>query len=290
MTPYLLVAASCFSCYSYSDTKVVYGTTGNAAADANAWVMSQVLPQQAGLQVSNVFYRYTTVKDPNDPMVVSVQNEDAMGPGYIFREVDDWSGKPGNTINKLVATGGIDISRWGPGSISVEGFGTVQDASVVYSYSYDPCFDPQSSPECPGYIDPYVVQNVFEYKDPLDDEFIKDALDNEVELKDDEAEEEERLQAEKEASKEQRLEVALGAVNAALMTAQAVAAADKLIAMNNHIQNYQAVEMRGGQYKEEASMTDTKLPENRKGLRVGLAQQLLHEEMVQSQYQRGDKK
>jgi hypothetical protein len=74
------------------------------------------------------------------------------------------------------------------------------------------------------------------------------------------------------------------------MTAQAVAAADKLIAMNNHIQNYQAVEMRGGQYKEEASMTDTKLPENRKGLRVGLAQQILHEEMVQSQYQRGDKK
>ena len=49
--------------------------------------MSQILPQQAGLQVNNVFYRYTTIKDEEDEMVVYVQNENAQGDGYIFREI-----------------------------------------------------------------------------------------------------------------------------------------------------------------------------------------------------------
>jgi hypothetical protein len=290
MIPYLLVAASCYSFYCYSSTETVYGTTGNAASDAYTWAMTQILPQQAGLQVSNVFYRYTAVKDPSADMTVAIQNENLRGSGYTFREVDDWSGKPGTTINKLVPTGGIDISYWGQGSIDVTGEGSVENASVIYSYSYEPCFDPQSSPECPGYVDPFVVQEVFEYKDPLDDELIQSELDREVVLNDEEQEEKQRLESEKEANNEERLEVALGAVNAALMTAQAVVAAEKLMAMNSHIQNYQVVTIQGGQYKEESALTDAKLPENRKGLRVGLAQQVLHEELVQSQYQRGDKK
>jgi len=64
--------------------------------------MSNVLPQQAGLQVTGVVYQYTAVKDPEDDMIVHVQNQNAQDSGYIFRETDDWSGLPGNTINKLI--------------------------------------------------------------------------------------------------------------------------------------------------------------------------------------------
>ena len=79
-------------CSSYSYSEQVFGVTKNAADFGYNWVMSQILPQQAGLQVNNVFYRYTTIKDEEDEMVVYVQNENAQGDGYIFREVDDWTG------------------------------------------------------------------------------------------------------------------------------------------------------------------------------------------------------
>ena len=45
----------------------------------------------------------------------------------------------------------LSAELWGPGSIEVDGEGTVEDASVVYSYRYDTCFDPQSDPSCLGY-------------------------------------------------------------------------------------------------------------------------------------------
>ena len=54
--------------------------------------MQNILPQQAGLTVGNVIYKYTAVKNEQDDMLVHVQNEDALGDGYIFRETDDWSG------------------------------------------------------------------------------------------------------------------------------------------------------------------------------------------------------
>ena len=101
----LLLASS--ASYSYSDT--IYGITANAASTGLNWAMNNVLPQQAGLQVNNVIYQYTVDKDPSDDMVVHVQNENAQGNGNIFRETDDWSGLPGNTINKIVAVSDIPI-------------------------------------------------------------------------------------------------------------------------------------------------------------------------------------
>ena len=64
------------------------------------WVMTNVLPQQAGLTVGNVIYQYDTVKQTEDEMLVHVQNEDAQGEGYIFRETDNWSGLPSNRIRR----------------------------------------------------------------------------------------------------------------------------------------------------------------------------------------------
>ena len=50
--------------------------------------MTNILPQQAGLTVGSVIYKYRAIKDPESDMIVYVQNENALGDGYIFREED----------------------------------------------------------------------------------------------------------------------------------------------------------------------------------------------------------
>ena len=75
--------------------------------------MQNILPQQAGLTVGSVIYRYTAVKNIEDDMLVHVQNEDALGDGYIFRETDDWSGLEGNNIYKVVPVGAIPLGKMG---------------------------------------------------------------------------------------------------------------------------------------------------------------------------------
>ena len=198
----VLLGYSCYSLSSEFDTSPQYGTTNNAAQFGLNWVMTNVLPQQAGLQVSNVVYRYTTVKNAEDDMLVHVQNENARGPGYIFRSTDDWSGIPGNSINKAVAVPYVDISYWGPGSIEVEGFGTVTNAEVFYTYQFDPCFDPQSNPQCPGYQDPFVIElNEVDVYDPLEDDLVQDELDRKANMKAQEDEEKEMEEDDEDSEK-----------------------------------------------------------------------------------------
>ena len=115
--PYSVLAVLLACSASYSSSDDVYGSTSNAAAFGLNWVMTNVLPQQAGLTVGNVVYRYTAVKDIDADMLVHVQNENALGDGYIFRETDDWSGLEGNTIYKAIPVGRIGIEYWGDGSI-----------------------------------------------------------------------------------------------------------------------------------------------------------------------------
>ena len=79
-------------CSQPSYSEEVYGTTNNAAAFGLNWVMTNILPSQAGLEINGLVYQYTAVKDPETGMIVYVQNEYADGSGYIFRNVDDWSG------------------------------------------------------------------------------------------------------------------------------------------------------------------------------------------------------
>ena len=69
---------------SYSFSEEVYGTTNNAAQAGLNWVMTNVLPEYAGLEVNGLIYQYTAVKDPETNMIVWVQNEYADGNGYIF--------------------------------------------------------------------------------------------------------------------------------------------------------------------------------------------------------------
>jgi hypothetical protein len=276
------------SFYSYSSEAPVYGTTGNAASAGYQWVMTNVLPQQLGLTVNGVVYQYTTQKEAADDMLVHVQNENARGPGYIFRETDDWSGVDGNTINKVVPVPNIDISYWGNGSIEVEGTGSVLDPEVYYSYKYTPCEDPQSDPTCPGYIDPMAALATEEILLETDsDKYIQDEIDRKANLRA-QKEEEERQEKEKreEALDEidERLEKLLGVINDNMMNEQSQILHNALTALNALPQSYLR-EVRGGEYRDAIRLRDANLPDSRGGARVGLAQQVLHEKMVQSQYQ-----
>lgn len=247
--------------------------------------MTNVLPQQAGLQVSQIAYRYTTVKNQEDYMVVHVQNENARGSGYIFRDSTDWTGLPGNTLTKVVPVNGIDISYWGRGSIEVEGFGSVQEPEVYYSYSYDPCFDPQALPECPGYVDPFQTELLETVVvDPLDDDLIQNELDRKANLrqqKEDEKEEARKKALDKVEEIEELLENILGiAEQSEFSMEQLIKHQQMLVSLP---MSYQRA-LVGGEYPEGVVLKDAKLPNNTRGLRVGMAQELLHQEMIMLQY------
>ena len=248
--------------------------------------MTNILPQQAGLTVGNVVYRYTTIKNTSDDMVVHVQNENALGEGYIFRSSDDWSGLPGNTINKVVPVNNIDISYWGNGSIQVDGFGTVEDASVIYTYQYDPCFDPQTDPACPGYIAPvdYSLEALV-YEE--DQRYIQDELDRKKTLLDEEEQEEldrrKTILAKKRRETDERLEVLLGFVNTDALSQEQLIRHGQLTATNSLSSSYYTA-IPGGTYQETIALIDSKLPDAKKGLRVNLATQILHQKMVDLQY------
>lgn len=249
--------------------------------------MRNVLPQQAGLEVNNVIYRYTAVKDTDADMTVTVQNQDAQNPGqYIFREVDDWSQKPGKSIFKVVPQPNVLIDRWGDGSIVVEGEGTVQDATVTYDYRYDPCFDPQSRTDCPGYVPPIPdipepdLTEVYEQND----RFIEDNEERkEIEADDGDDEERDRKKAMLQLRKE-RLEIALGGVNSAFMTADAQAKYSQLMALSVVPESYTIQTIPLTTYEETFSLDGGEIPDNTKARRASFAQQLKHEQMVNLQY------
>lgn len=274
------------SCYSYSEE--VFGVSSNAASFGRQWVMRNILPQQAGLAVNSVFYRYRTVKNTEDEMSVTIQNENARGSGYIFREVDNWSGLPSNTITKTVPVPLIDISYWGMGSIEVDGFGTVEDAEVFYSYQYDPCFDPQSDPTCDGYVDPNVKSILDgEFVDPLSDEFIQAELDRKAQMKAQE-EEENRRQRRKfaesvEEEEEERLEDLLGLRSVDDFSAEQIRLHNALKDINGLPKSY-LLSISGGEYRDTIVLKDSKLPRNSRGLKVRLAQEVKHQQLINLQY------
>jgi hypothetical protein len=284
---WLVPVAFLFCCsVSYSSTE--YGITGNAARDnALQWVMSNILPQQAGLQVNSVFYRYTTVKNPEDDMLVHVQNENAQGTGYIFRETDDWSGVNGNTITKSVPVPLIPIDFWGNGSIEVEGQGSVVDTEVVYGYQFDPCFDPQSNPTCPDYVDPMAVVNeAIDVIDPLDEDYVQAELDRKANMRSQDEEEDRRERrkiAEGVEEDDTRLEVLLGMAIESEFSAEQLVLHNNLMALKGIPTSY-TYTINGGTYNDAVTLKDAKLPKNSKGLRVSLAQDIKHQQIVNLQY------
>jgi len=225
-------------------------------------------------------------------MVVHVQNEDAQNPGqYIFRETDDWSQRQGKTIYKLVPQPNVVIDRWGDGSIEVEGDGTVEDALVTYDYRYDPCFDPQSDPSCPNYVQPIPdipevdLSSIYE----MNDDFIAQSEDDkEIDPEDLDEDEEDRERQRVVQLKKERLEVALGAVNSALMTSEAQAKYASLMSLSVIPETYTVQRIPVVTYEETITLIDSELPDNKRALN-NLAQQHLHTQMVDLQYEQNKK-
>jgi len=280
--------------YCYSDSiQPYYGTTPNAAANGNTWSMDNILPTPPGLDINGVIYNYTINKDTNDHVDVYVGNENAAGTGYIFREHDEW--KPGSLggteIRKVVPViPNIPRTSWGQGSIDVEGPGSVEEANVIYMYKVDPCYDPQYDPNCPGYEVPTVdipEVDLSTIYDATNDEAVQIAqTDTDVEYEENEDKKESSEEEEEDDKKEMRLEAALSAADNSALFAEAVAQSQILAAMNMAVQmnTYYATTIQGGVYKETVKLVDKQINDNKKGLRNGFAQQILHEQMVDSQY------
>lgn len=273
-------------CCSYSYSEQVNETSTNAAALGLNWVMTNILPQNAGLTVNGIVYRYTTVKNAEDDMVVYVQNEDAINGGYIFRNADDWSGLPGNSINKLVPVNSIPLEYWGDGSIEVEGEGSVEDATVLYNYSYDTCFGVTTDPSCPDYIPPVPEIPEIEIYDPLDDQWVQRELEEDWEPRDeDEEDRDRRKMMSEEEIEDMRLEKILGTVNNSLLASESLRKHTSLMAQNYIPVSYFDV-LPDSKYEETVVLKDASLPDNKRLRRQNLAQQLLHQELVNLQYEK----
>ena len=268
--------------YSYSEP-YTYGATSNAASGALGWSMDSILPSIAGVDINGLLYRYTTVKDPDADMKVHVGNHNASGDGYTFRETDDWSGVPGNTIVKSFPLSNIPASKWGTGFVEVEGEGTVKNAVVIYNYRLDKCYDPQSDPSCAGYVKPMPeIPEVVVY-DALEDDAVVDTLEADEFQYDEDGK---LILDEEEEEEETRIEMGLTASANALTLFKAQNQSDIILALNKqtNINMYYNAKINGGTLNDAAGLKDGTIPDNKKALRNNLAQQVLHEKMVDMQY------
>ena len=270
-------------------SEYLYGITGNMAGTGHTWGMNIGPSGSQSLKVNGVYYQYTPVKNTEDDMVVHVRNK-RIGGGYIFSSTDDWSGLPGNIpITKGFIIDNLPIELWGDGSIDVEGSGSVVDANVVYSYKYNnDCLTPMSDPSCSGYIDAVLSmmgESKIEVYDPLADENIADVIDEKAELDEEvQQEDEEKVKA------KDKLQRMLSGVNDSILYANVTSQNLLMFAMsrNNNLNPYYDKKLAGGVYKETVILSGGELPDNAKGARAGLAQQLLHTQMVNAQYNQED--
>lgn len=259
--------------------------------------MGDILPDPPGVYIDNVLYQYRIDKETDDLVTVYVYNENADGTGYIFRERDDWkSGSlAGTQITKIVPLGRLHRDVFGDGGIDVQGDGSVYDTNVVYTYRVEPCYDPQFDPNCPGYK--LQIPDIYDGSDIV----IYDAVASghadmveyaeiDEESSDDELTEEERqkLEDEEKEDREMRLEQALFEAGRAALFAEALAMSQLKDNVQINMNSYYAKSIDGGVYNDTVTLNDKQLPDSKRGLRNGLAQQLLHQQMVDSQYNLGN--
>ena len=267
-----------FSPYSHSE--IVYGTSSTTGLN---WVMTNILPAYTGLEVNGLVYQYTTVKNAEDDMIVYVQNRNAQDDGYIFTFADNWSGLPGNTIRRKFVLPNIPADFWGDGSITWTGEGEVVDANVIYSYKYDTCFDPQSDPSCPGFEEEVEVPEI-PFVDPLNDEFIMQQMQQQAKI-DQEQEEEDRRRRQRESTIESAIEKVLGDGTNPKLADEALQAA-KLAELYKVLPTIYYNPLDGGEYLETIKLNGGEIQDNLQGRRANFAQQLLHEKMINLQYER----
>ena len=247
--------------------------------------MTNVLPAYTGLAVNGVVYQYTTIKEREDAMIVHVQNENALGTGYIFRESDDWSGVPGNRITKVVPVPYIDAGNWGDGSIDIEGTGDVVDANVVYTYRYDDTcvVNPQANPSCPEYVQQLPEQEEYRVTEA---DILQNERDRQQTFRDEEQERRDFEQMKDKENKKlrlQELESMMGLLTLNDMQGPAEVLHEQMVALNYLSPQYNRVLPDPG-YEETVKLEGGELFDNKRARNV-YARQLLHQEMVNMQYE-----
>ena len=271
--------------YSFSVHAYSFGYTPNVAISGLEWTMTPTYLGAngiGGMDVSGVTYKYTPIKNKEDDYVVTLEN-DKVGGGYVFQDKQDWSQREGGIeIRRTIALPYLPLAIFGDGRLKQEGTGSIENADVRYIYRFDSCFDPQSDPNCPGYVKPKPppLPDIPDY-DALQDESVslaqketdKELLEDEQADKDDEEEDEESLESK------------LADTTNALTIANEISQSAILKELNNvtNLTNYYVYTIPDNYYPDTVALQGGTIVDNRKALR-SLSQDARMNEMIEEQY------
>ena len=272
--------------YSSSIQAYSFGYTPNVAINGLQWSMTPTYLGAdgiGGMDISGVTYKYTPIKVKEDDYIVTLEN-DKVGGGYVFQDVQDWSQREGGTeVRRTIALPYTPLAVFGAGRLKEEGTGSIENADVRYIYRFDPCFDPQSDPNCPGYKKPKPppLPDIPDY-DALQDESVAIAqAETDKKLLDDEQAEKE----EEEEEEEESLEFMLADVENALTIANEIAQSVILQQLNNvtNLTNYYVSTIPDNYYPDAVALQGGTIVDNRRALR-SLSQDARMNEMIEEQY------
>jgi hypothetical protein len=277
----LLLLSCSSSVHAYT-----FGYTPNVAISGLEWTMTPTYLGAngiGGMDVSGVTYKYIPIKNKNDDYVVTLEN-DKVGGGYVFQDVQDWSQREGGIeVRRTIALPYTPIALFGDGRLKQEGTGSIEGADVKYIYRFDHCFDPQSDPSCPGYKKPPPpkLPDIPDY-DALQDESVAIAqkeTDRKL-SKEDQAEKEED-----EEEDEESLEFMLADVENAIAMANEIAQSVILQQLNNvtNLTNYYVSTIPDNYYPDAVALQGGTIVDNRRALR-SLSQDARMNEMIEEQY------
>ena len=277
----LLLLSYSFSVHAYS-----FGYTPNVAISGLEWTMTPTYLGAdgiGGMDVSGVTYKYTPIKVKEDDYIVTLEN-DKVGGGYVFQDKQDWSQREGGIeVRRTIALPYTPLAIFGDGRLKQEGTGSIENADVRYIYRFDPCFDPQSDPNCPGYKKPKPppLPEIPDY-DALQDESVAIAqAETDRKLLDDEQAEKE----EEEEEEEESLEFMLADVENALTIANEIAQSVILQQLNQvtNLTNYYVSTIPDNYYPDAVALQGGTIVDNRRALR-SLSQDARMNEMIEEQY------
>ena len=276
----LLLLSCSSSVHAYT-----FGYTPNVAISGLEWTMTPTYLGAngiGGMDVSGLTYKYTPIKNKEDDYVVTLEN-DKVGGGYVFQDVQDWSQREGGIeVRRTIALPYTPLAIFGDGRLKQEGTGSIEGADVRYIYRFDPCFDPQSDPNCPGYKKPKPppLPDIPDY-DALQDESVslaqketdKELLEDEQADKDDEEEDEESLESK------------LADTTNALTIANEISQSAILKELNNvtNLTNYYVYTIPDNYYPDTVALQGGTIVDNRRALR-SLSQDARMNEMIEEQY------
>ena len=275
----LLFCSSSIQAYSF-------GYTPNVAISGLEWTMTPTYLGAngiGGMDVSGVTYKYTPIKNKEDDYIVTLEN-DKVGGGYVFQDVQNWSQREGGIeVRRTIALPYTPLAIFGDGRLKQEGTGSIENADVRYIYRFDPCFDPQSDPNCPGYKKPKPppLPEIPDY-DALQDESVAIAqAETDRKLLDDEQADKE----EEEEEEEESLEFMLADVENALTIANEIAQSVILQQLNNvtNLTNYYVSVIPDNYYPDAVALQGGTIVDNRRALR-SLSQDARMNEMIEEQY------